>query len=111
MLSARYSALLLSAGAISGAAVFGSAHAASWSLFPGLTGQNVQPAPAVDGNAQLQLTANGGHYGDGSFTGSIVDAYYGPLQVRANIRDGRIASVDVLQYPADRRASRAINTP
>ena len=31
------------------------------------------------------------------------------MQVQANIQNGRLASVEVLQYPADRRTSRRIN--
>jgi uncharacterized protein with FMN-binding domain len=112
--SIRNPALVLAAAAISGAAVIGSAHANYWSLFSSPTSQNSQPAPteaapAANGDPPLQLAATGGHYRDGSYTGPIVDSYYGEVQVQANIRGNRLESVDVLQYPADRRASRSIN--
>ena len=50
-----------------------------------------------------------GQYRDGTYPGPTVDAYYGMLQVQAVVRGGKLVSVDVLQYPADRRTSRAIN--
>jgi uncharacterized protein with FMN-binding domain len=50
-----------------------------------------------------------GQYRDGTYPGPTVDAYYGMLQVQAVVQGGKLVSVDVLQYPADRRTSRAIN--
>jgi uncharacterized protein with FMN-binding domain len=41
--------------------------------------------------------------------GSRVDAYWGIVQVRAVIKGGKLASVDVLDYPSDRRTSQEIN--
>lgn len=38
-------------------------------------------------------------YVDGSFTGTPSDAYYGTVQVRAVIRNGKIADVVFLQHP------------
>ena len=111
--STRHSVLVLSA-VFSGIAFIGSAVGAPWSLFSSPTSQNSPSAPeavvpAANGNAPAQLAANGLPYRDGSYTGPIVDAYYGPIQVKANVRSGRLVSVDVLQYPDDRRTSRSIN--
>jgi uncharacterized protein with FMN-binding domain len=50
-----------------------------------------------------------GQYRDGTYPGPTVDAYYGLVQVQAVVQGGKLVSVDVLQYPADRRTSRAIN--
>lgn len=50
-----------------------------------------------------------GLYADGSYTGSVSDAYYGSVQVKAIIRSGKIADVQFLQYPNDRSNSRSIN--
>lgn len=50
-----------------------------------------------------------GLYADGSYTGSVADAYYGSVQVKAVIRGGKIADVQFLQYPNDRSNSRYIN--
>lgn len=47
---------------------------------------------------------------DGSFTGRVTDAYYGAMQVQAIVKSGCLASVKVLQYPADRRTSQYINS-
>jgi uncharacterized protein with FMN-binding domain len=109
----RRSVLFLSA-ALSGMAFIGSAVGAPWSLFSSPTAQNSQPAldamaPAANGNVPVQLAANGVAYRDGSYTGPAVDAHYGPVQVKANIQNGRLVSVDVLQYPNDRRTSMSIN--
>lgn len=71
-----------------------------------------QPAPAEHAApqpvAQVAPTA-AGRYRDGTYKGSIADAYYGLVQVEATIRDGRLASIHVLRYPADRRTSRYIS--
>jgi uncharacterized protein with FMN-binding domain len=47
---------------------------------------------------------------DGTYTGTQADAYYGMVQVRAVVSGGKVASVDVLSYPADRSRSRGINS-
>lgn len=65
------------------------------------------PAPTV------QVTATPvplGKYKDGSYTGSVVDAYYGYIQVRVTVSGGKIANVEFLQYPNDRERSIQINT-
>lgn len=50
-----------------------------------------------------------GLYTDGSYTGDPVDAFYGIVQVKAVIQDGRIADMQFLQYPNDRDTSREIS--
>lgn len=50
-----------------------------------------------------------GQYRDGSYKGTSENAYYGRVQVDAVVRGGQIASIEVLQYPNDRRTSRYIN--
>ncbi len=50
-----------------------------------------------------------GQYRDGSFTGPVVDAYYGLMQIEAIIKGGRLTAIRVLQYPNDRRTSVFIN--
>lgn len=49
-------------------------------------------------------------YKDGSYTGSVADAFYGNIQVQAVIQNGKITDVQFLQYPNDRRTSIQINT-
>lgn len=46
---------------------------------------------------------------DGSYTGAAFDAYFGMVQVQANIKGGRLASVKVLKYPSAKNTSRRIN--
>lgn len=46
---------------------------------------------------------------DGAYTGPVTNAYYGLMQVRATVRDGRLVAVDILRFPSDRRRSVFIN--
>jgi len=49
-------------------------------------------------------------YRDGSYTGSVEDAQWGYVQVKAIITNGKITDVKFLQYPNDRSRSRYINS-
>lgn len=100
------SILALSAVAFFGVATLDSALASQWLSF--LT-PDVATTPAVDNAAPVQLAANTRKYSDGSFTGDAFDAYYGMVQVQANIQGGHLVSIDVLQSPNHQRTSRAIN--
>jgi uncharacterized protein with FMN-binding domain len=55
------------------------------------------------GNAQ-------GAYKNGTFTGPAVNVYYGLVQIQVVIQSGKIADVQFLQYPNDRRTSQQINS-
>ncbi|HEY1351505.1 MAG TPA: FMN-binding protein, partial [Ktedonobacteraceae bacterium] len=48
-------------------------------------------------------------YKDGSYTGSVADAQWGYIQVRAVIQGGAISDVQFLQYPNERERSVLIN--
>ena len=50
-----------------------------------------------------------GKYKDGTYTGSVADAFYGNIQVQATISGGNITNVQFLQFPNDRRTSQMIN--
>jgi uncharacterized protein with FMN-binding domain len=50
-----------------------------------------------------------GQFRDGRYTGPVVDAYYGNVQVQATVQNGRISDVQFLTYPNDRRTSVRIN--
>jgi uncharacterized protein with FMN-binding domain len=52
----------------------------------------------------------GALYKDGSYTGSIADAQWGNIQVKAIIQHGKITDVQFLQYPNERNRSVMINT-
>ncbi len=51
-----------------------------------------------------------GLYKNGEYTGPAVDVYYGLLQVKAVIQNGKIFDVQFLEFPNDRRTSRYINS-
>jgi uncharacterized protein with FMN-binding domain len=51
-----------------------------------------------------------GLYKDGTYSGSVEDAFYGPLQVQAIIANGKISDVIFLQYPNDNRTSQYVNS-
>jgi len=50
-----------------------------------------------------------GQFRDGTYTGSVADAFYGPIQVQLAISGGRITTVQFLQSPNDRNTSIEIN--
>jgi uncharacterized protein with FMN-binding domain len=54
-------------------------------------------------------TSNQGLYKDGTYQGPQVDVFYGIVEVRVNVQNGKIADVAFLQYPNDRRTSVRIN--
>jgi uncharacterized protein with FMN-binding domain len=70
------------------------------------------PAPAQasgSSNPPAQSAQPQGQYKDGTYTGSVADAYYGYVQVQATISGGRIANVTFLQYPNTHSTSIMIN--
>jgi uncharacterized protein with FMN-binding domain len=62
-------------------------------------------APATSSAPAAQSSA----YKDGTYTGSVENAFYGNLQVAAVISGGKISAVNFLQYPNDRGTSKEIN--
>lgn len=61
-----------------------------------------KPAPTVAPTPK-------GLYRDGTYTGPVTDAFYGVVQVKTTIQNGRIASSEFVRYPNDRRTSVRIN--
>lgn len=55
-------------------------------------------------------TSNSGQYKNGTFVGSVEDAFYGQVQVQVTISSGKISAVNFLQYPSDNRTSLRINS-
>ena len=49
-------------------------------------------------------------YREGTYTGSVADAFFGNIQVVAVVSGGRIQSVKILQYPNDREHSIKLNS-
>ncbi len=104
--STRSFTLALSTAAFFTVAAIGSAGASQW-LLPEAPAVTVMPT--VDTLSQVQLATTAGRYRDGSFTGVAFDAYFGLVQVQANVQKGVLVSVDVLDYPNHQRTSRSIN--
>lgn len=71
---------------------------------------NIPPASAPAPKSSSTPKAKpAGMYADGTYTGNQADAYYGTVQVRITVQNGRIATVSFLQYPNDRQTSQEIN--
>lgn len=49
-------------------------------------------------------------YKNGTYTGSVTNAYYGNVQVKVTIGGGKITDVQFLQYPSDNPNSQNINS-
>jgi uncharacterized protein with FMN-binding domain len=69
------------------------------------TKQNAKPTPT----ATLTPTPTG-MYKNGTYTGSVEDAYYGNVQVQVAITNGKISDITFLQYPNDNHTSQSINS-
>lgn len=72
------------------------------------------PAGVVGGNQNnsnnTTQSSSNVVYKDGTYTGSVADAFYGNIQVQAVITGGQITDVIFLQYPNDNNTSRNINS-
>jgi uncharacterized protein with FMN-binding domain len=75
------------------------------------------PAPSTDSgsaasavNSSASGTSPGPpRYRNGSYTGSVANAEWGYVQVRAVIQQGKLADVQFLEYPNERSRSVQIN--
>jgi uncharacterized protein with FMN-binding domain len=66
---------------------------------------SAQQAPASNSSSSSSAA-----YKDGVYTGPPIDVNYGLVEVQATVQHGRLASVQFLQYPNDRRTSVQINS-
>lgn len=48
-------------------------------------------------------------YQNGEYIGPVVDAYYGNVQVKAVIEEGKLTDVVFMDYPHDRQTSERVN--
>ena len=71
---------------------------------------NNQTAADPNANPTANVQARTGTYKNGTYTGPVVDAFYGLVQVQAIIQNGKITDVRFLSYPNDRRTSQEINS-
>lgn len=72
------------------------------------SGSGSSPGNSTPTNSSADQNGIGG-YKDGSYTGSVADAYYGNVQVQATISSGKITDVKFLQYPDTHSTSVYIN--
>lgn len=78
---------------------------------PTLSGNSRSTTSSSDSSTTPSATAvPGSRYKDGSFTGSVADAQWGYIQVKAIIQGGKITDVQFLQYPNERSRSIDINS-
>lgn len=71
--------------------------------------QVVAPTNTSSTTSTSTVTNATAKYKDGTYTGSVADAFYGNVQVQAIVKGGKVASVQFLQYPNDRPNSVEIN--
>ncbi len=64
--------------------------------------QKTVPTPTIPAPTKIVAVVNKGIYKDGEYTGNSVDAYYGYIQVKAVITNGKLSDVVFLDYPQDR---------
>ena len=60
-------------------------------------------------SSQNAQSVSSGMYKDGTYTGSAADAFYGTIQVKAVIQNGKLADVQFLQYPNDQPESQQVS--
>lgn len=71
-----------------------------------------QPASSSTSNQPVSSTgsATSGKFKNGTYTGDSVDAYYGNIQVKVVVSNGKISDLQFLDYPQDRSRSMMINS-
>jgi len=87
----------------------GSSHTSGSSSSPSTTSSPSSSTNTNSSPAQSSTTQTTVAYKDGQYTGSVADAFYGNIQVKAIIQGGKITDVQFLQYPNDRSNSIRIN--
>jgi uncharacterized protein with FMN-binding domain len=69
------------------------------------TATTVGNGEPITPNTPATTTAAAAQYKDGTYTGSVADAFYGSLQVSATISNGMITDVQFLQAPSGGESS------
>lgn len=89
-----------------------------YSLHTRSEGSGLKLAPPTTPSSSTSNTSGGststppatsGKYKDGTYTGTVEDAFYGYVQVQATIQNGKITDIQYLQRPSDNPTTRAIN--
>lgn len=68
-----------------------------------------EPASTTDASASAPPPTQTGTYKDGTYVGSLADAFYGYVKVQAVVSGGKLSDVQFLSYPNDRGTSVEIN--
>ncbi len=76
----------------------------------GATPLDSTPTPVATPVTTPTPVTSTGEYKDGTYTGSVANAFYGNIQVAATISGGKLSDVQFLQYPNDRGESVQVNT-
>ncbi len=84
---------------------------AFWQSVSGPRAATLAPVamPASAPSRPMSNALGTGRYADGSYTGAATDAYYGTVQVKVSIQDGKLAEVAFLQHPDTQQNSRYVN--
>jgi uncharacterized protein with FMN-binding domain len=88
---------------------------ASASPIPTAAGASPTPTPTsqttttpTPTKAPTPTPTPAGKFKNGNYTGSVADAFYGNVQVKAIVSGGRLTNIQILQEPNDRGTSREI---
>jgi uncharacterized protein with FMN-binding domain len=103
---------LTSAGYVVYQSIGGNAQAPAAPTPPDVSTKNTQVTPSVYPSPAPALPVVAipkGQYVDGTYVGSLEDAYYGMVQVQAVVRGGRLTAITFLRYPNDHQTSQNIN--
>jgi len=65
--------------------------------------------PNAGGTGTVVTPVSGTYYKDGTYTGTVADAIYGPMQVKAVISGGKLTDVQFLQYPTSSGHTREVS--
>lgn len=76
---------------------------------PSATTSGSGTPPSNTSGPNASTNQNTVSYKDGTYTGSVADAYYGNVQAQATISGGKITDVTFLQYPDTHSTSVYIN--
>lgn len=74
------------------------------------TEQYATPAYQTPDKIVYPTPQTSAQYKDGEYIGPVTDAFFGPFQVKAVIKNGILFDIEFLQYPNDRPTSTSINT-
>jgi len=78
-------------------------------IAPATLSQNNSTGSAPATSTPITTTTPSSQYKDGTYTGSVANAYYGNVQVQATIQSGKITAVNFLQTPDENPNSIYVN--